>query len=369
MIKKIPSAGPWITNKEVEYVTDAVKNGWYENWFGYIDKFENSFANYIGAKYAISTSSCTGALHIILTALGIKKGDEVIVPEATWIATASSICYLGATPVFADIDRDTWCISVDDVREKITNKTKAILPVHNYGHPSDMEELCKIAHDKRIFIVEDAAPGIGSKIGDRLTGNFGDVSAFSFQGAKPLATGEGGMIVTDNKEIFDKCYYYWDHCRDSEKVLFNTEVGYKYKMSNIQAALGLAQLERIDDIIQKRRQIFFWYKERLELNNNFTLNVEREGYYNSFYVPTIILSENYNEEDRDRICNLLSERGVLNRPFWRPISKMVPRFEPADTPNADFICSRGINLPCATKLNEEDISYASTVINDVINGK
>lgn len=358
-MKTVASAGPWITQLEIDYVTDACANGWYGNWSGYIDKFEESFADWVGTKYAISTSSCTGALHIIMAALDIKEGDEVIVPEATWIATLSAIIYLGATPVFADIEEDTWCISPDDIERKITSRTKAIIPVHNYGHPADMRRIKEIASKYDIYVVEDAAPGIGSKIDGALVGGFGDVASFSFQGAKPLATGEGGMIVTNNEDIYKRCYYYWDHCRGSGKVLWNTDIGFKYKMSNLQAALGLGQLERVDDIIEKRRQIFFWYKEIFGENDRFVMNTERSGYYNSFYVPTIVLNNSYTESQRDALCDRMSEAGVLNRPFWRAISKMVPRFDAANTPIADGICARGINLPCASKLERDDIEYAA----------
>lgn len=358
-LKNIASAGPWITKHEIDYVTDACENGWYENWAEYIEKFEKSFASWLGVRYAISTSSCTGALHIILAALDLKPGDEVIVPEATWIATISAIAYLGATPVFADIEEDTWCISPEDIERKITKRTKAIIPVHNYGHPADMKMIKDIAAKYDLVVIEDAAPGIGSKINDKLTGTFGDVAAFSFQGAKPLVTGEGGMIVTDNEDIYRRCYYYWDHCRAPGKVLWNTDIGFKYKMSSLQAALGLGQLERVDEIIEKRRQIYFWYQEFLGNSNKFALNVERDGYYNNFYVPTIVLDKSFVESQRDLLSQKMSEAGVMNRPFWRPISKMVPHLTPAVTPIADGICARGINLPCASKLQRDDIEYAA----------
>jgi perosamine synthetase len=364
-MRKIPSAGPWITDKEVDYVTDACRNGWYENWSGYLDRFENAFASYIGVKHAIATSSCTGALHIAMKALDIGKGDEVIVPESTWVATAACVSYVGATPIFADIEPDTWCISPKDIKRKITKNTKAIIPVHMYGHPADMHAINKIASENGLVVIEDAAPGIGSKIGDKLVGSFGKAAAFSFQGAKPIVTGEGGMLTTDDDNFYDKAYYYWDHCRDANGTLFNTDVGVKYKMSNIQAALGLAQLERIDEIISKRRQIFFWYKEHLSKNTNISLNIEKEGYFNNFYVPTMILSECGNFNSRD-IMDKLTGKGVLNRPFFHCISKMMPVYNESITPIADSITSRGINLPCATLLTEDDIKYACEHINEIV---
>jgi len=364
-MKKIPSAGPWITDKEVKYVTDACKNGWYESWSGYLDQFEEAFAEYIGVKHALATSSCTGALHITMKALGLGPGDEVIVPESTWIATATCVSYVGATPVFADIEQDTWCISPDDIKNKITSKTKAIIPVHMYGHPADMMTINSIAEEYDITVIEDAAPGIGSKINDRAVGSFGKAAAFSFQGAKPIVTGEGGMLVTDDENFYDKAHYYWDHCRDNTQVLFNTDVGLKYKMSNIQAALGLAQLERIDEIIEKRRSIFNWYNQRIGDNKLIALNVERDGYYNNFYVPTMILSDE-SGLDYEVVMDRLTEKGVINRPFFRCISKMMPQYQNTDTPIADSITSRGINLPCASMLSEDDVDYASSVINEIV---
>lgn len=363
-MKNIPSAGPWITKKEIDYVTDAISNGWYENWSGYLDKFEKSFAEYLGVKHAIATTSCTGALHIMMKALGLGPGDEVIVPESTWIASVTCVDYVGATPVFADIEKDTWCIDPEDIRKKITNKTKAIIPVHMYGHPANMIEINKIAKEFGLTVIEDSAPSIGSKINDQLTGTFGLGAGFSFQGAKPIVTGEGGMLVTNDDNFYDKCFYYWDHCRKKGEVLFNDNYGLKYKMSNIQAALGLAQLERINEIIQKRRQIFFWYQRELQDNPFITLNTEREGIYNNFYIPTIILSSEFTM-DTTTVMKELADNGVANRPFFRCISKMMGH-APANTPVADFIASKGINLPCATIVTEEDIVYVSEIINKVV---
>ncbi len=365
-MKQIPSAGPWITNLEKRLVNDAISNGWYENWSNYITKFEKNFSKYINVKHSLTTSSCTGALHIILKAIGIKKGDEVIVPEVSWIATVSCIYYLGAKPIYCDIEKDTWCINPEDIKKKITKKTKAIIPVHMYGHPANMKKINKIAKEFNIFVIEDAAPGIGSKIDNKLTGSFGNASAFSFQGAKPIVTGEGGMICTNDSNLFDKIYFYWDHGRDKNKVLFNSEIGFKYKMSNIQAALGNAQLKRINTIINKRRKIFFWYKKFLGQNKKITLNCERDGYLNNFYVPSIVI-KNANEKIRDNLCQKLNLLGINNRPFFRPISKMLKNVKKSNTPVADQISSTGLNLPCASKLSKNDIKLASEKILKCLN--
>ena len=356
----IPSAGPWITDKEVEYVADAVRNGWYDNWSGYIDLFERAFARFIGVRHALSTSSCSGAMQIILRAMNIGPEDEIIVPEVTWIATCTGVSLLGATPVFVDVEPDTWCISPEAVKNAITRKTRAIISVDMYGHPADKTALNVIAQEHNLPIIEDAAPGIGSRYNGKMVGSFGRAAAFSFQGAKPIVTGEGGMIVTDDDDFYDRCHYYWDHCREPGKVLYNTDIGYKFKMANPLAALGLAQLERIDEIINKRRQIFSWYKQRLQSVTDLRLNVERPGCFSNFYVPTIIL------EESSQVCaqDLMSEMdasGIANRPFFRPLSKL-PMFNAAETPVADRLARQGINLPCASKMHEGEVERVCSLI-------
>lgn len=358
--RQIPSAGPWITQKEVDYVADACANGWYENWHDYLDRFERALCEMTETEFGLLTSSCTGALHIAMLALEIRPGDEVIVPEVTWLATATCVCYVGARPVFVDVERDTWTMDPESFRSAITSRTKAVIPVHMYGHPADMDAINAIAAEHGIAVIEDAAPGIGSRYQGRPAGSMGLAGAFSFQGAKPLVTGEGGALVTNDPDFFDRARWYWDHCRDSDKVLLNTGVGVKYKMSNIQAALGLAQVERVDEIIRKRREIFFWYQERLGEITGLGINTERNGCYNNYYVPTVILANEF-PLNPQQLMDSMTDAGIANRPFFRPISKM-PMFEPADTPVADFLSARGINLPCASKLTEDDVDYVCSFV-------
>lgn len=366
MKKEIPSGGPWITEKEVAYVADACAHGWYNHWHDYLDRFEQAMRELTGAKHAIATSSCTGALHIAMLALDLKPGDEVIVPEITWIATATGVCHVGATPVFVDLVPDTWCMDPEAFRAAITPRTKAVIPVHMYGHPAEMGAINAIAAEHGIAVIEDAAPGIGSKYHGKPAGSLGLAAAFSFQGAKPLVTGEGGMLVTSDDNFYDRAYYYWDHCRDTSKVLFNTGIGVKYKMANVLAALGLAQVERADEIIGKRRQIYFWYRDRLGDVPGLSLNVERENVYNSFYVPTMVLDADFGIEPAELMQRMDAE-GVKNRPFFRCLSKF-PMFKPADTPVSDHLAARGINLPCASKLTEDDVDYAAGVVRKLLLG-
>jgi len=362
--KLIQSAGPSITQKEIDYVSDAVKNGWYDNWNGYIKKFEQKFAEYIGVKYAISTSSCTGAMHLALAALDIKPGDEVIVPETTWIATAAVVTYLGATPVFVDVDKDSWTIDPESVKKAINKKTKGIMPVHLYGHPANMDEITKIAKEYGLFVLEDAAPSIGAQYKGRKTGSLGDVGAFSFQGAKLLVTGEGGMMVTNSDEIYEATSFLANQGRSKTIPFLIEKIGYKYKMSNIQAALGLAQLERIDELIEKKRQIYNWYKAKLEGAKGIKLSTEKEFVKSIHWMTSIVLEDSY-PYSREYFTDKLKERNIDTRPFFPQMSGF-PMFKKANNPVSEFVGKRGINLPTPLNLTKEQADYVSDNIIDLL---
>ena len=357
MKKIIQTAGPSIGQKEIDYVLDAVKNGWYENWSGYLDKFERKFAEYIGTKYAIPTSSCTGALHLALAALQIKKGDEVIVPDTSWIATAAVVKYVNATPVFVDVNRDSWTISPESIAKAISKKTKAIIPVHLYGHPADMDPIMEIAEENSLYVIEDAAPSIGASYKGKRTGALGDIAAFSFQGAKLMVTGEGGMLVTNNDEIYEKASSIANQGRDPNKQFWIKEIGLKYKMSNIQAALGLAQLERIDELIRKKRNIYEWYKYHLDGISGIQLSKESEWAKSIHWMTSIVLSNTVPIE-RDAFRAKLLDKNIDTRPIFPPMSGF-PMFKKVNNPVAEFIGRRGINLPTALKLEKDDIDFVS----------
>jgi len=291
--KLIPVTGPWITEKEIKYVTQAAKDGWNENYRKYIDLFEKNFSKYVGRKYALATSSCTAALHLSFLSLGLKKGDEIIVPNITWIASVEPLYWMGIKPVFADIESDTWCIDPIDIEKKITKKTKAIMVVDLYGHIADMKPILKIAKKHKLKVIEDAAEAVGSEYYGKKAGSFGDVSCFSFHGSKTVVTGEGGMLLTDNKKIIEKARFYSDHCKNPKKVFWNLEIGYKYKMSNFQAACGLAQLERIEELIAKKRNIFSWYQKRLSKIPGLQLNTERPHTKNTYWMVTVVFDKKY----------------------------------------------------------------------------
>ena len=358
--KLILTAGPSITEKEISYVNDAVANGWNEKWNEYIVKFEEQFAKYIGVKHALTTSSCTGAMHLALLSMGIGHGDEVIIPDITWVATASVVTYVGAKPVFVDIEEDTWCIDSTSIKKSITPNTKAIMPVHLYGHPSNMDEIQAISEENDLMILEDAAPSLGAEYHGKKTGSIGNASAFSFQGAKIAVTGEGGIFLTDDSSLYEKVAKLGDHGRSFTKPFWNDEIGYKYKMSNIQAALGLAQLERIEELVEKKRKIFSWYYDRLNSILGIQLNTERENCRNIYWMPTIVLGKSFGIS-RDILIQKLKEWNIDSRPSFYPLSHM-PMFETVHNQNAEKLSQYGINLPSGHNLTEEDIDYICNVI-------
>ncbi len=362
--ERIPVAGPWITQKEIDYVADAVANGWYENSTEYIQRFEEAFAQYMGVKYAISLPSCTSAIHLSLLALGIGAGDEVIVPDITWIATAAPITYVGATPVFADIDEKTWCISADSLQKCISAKTRAVIPVDLYGNMPSMDEIQKIAQDYNLAIIEDAAEAIGSEYKGRKAGSFGDTGVFSFHGSKTMTTGEGGMLVTDNPELHTRCLLLRDHGRQTGgKLFWNLEVAYKYKMSSMQGALGLAQLERIEELLTKKREIFQWYRDELGEYPGLTLNYESADIRNTYWMVTAIIKINPGL-DNSYLLQQMKMRHIDCRPFFYPLS-MLPAYQNSREAqkaqqinvNSYKISPYGLNLPSGFNMTRNKVRY------------
>lgn len=372
-MERIPVSGPWITQKEIDYVTDAVTNAWYSKANIYNERFERAFANYLGVKYAITLPSCTSAIHLSLLALGIGPGDEVIVPDVTWIASAAPITYVGATPVFADIDPKTWCLSAESFENCITPKTKTVIPVDLYGNMPNMDEVQDVAGRNDIAIIEDAAEAIGSEFHGKKAGSFGDAGVFSFHGSKTLTTGEGGMLVTDRKDLYDRALFLRDHGRKpGDKMFFNTEVAFKYKMSSMQAALGLAQLERVEELVSVKRKIFSWYQESLDQIEGITLNYEAPNTINTYWMVSIILDEKYGIR-KDRLIELMNAKGIDCRPFFHPLSSL-PAYEKSAQANqarhrnhmSYKISPSGINLPSGFNMAEEKVRFVCNALKDIL---
>ena len=358
----ILTAGPSISAKEACYAFDAASKGWNRNWSKYIDRFEESFKTFIGAKYALSTSSCTGALQIALMAAGIKKGDEVLVPDQTWVATAKAVQYVGATPVFCDVELDSWNLCALDAESRITNKTKAIMPVHMYGHPARMDKLLELAKRYELKIIEDAAPAIGASYKGKNCGTFGDFGCFSFQGAKLLVTGEGGMLTTNDQNLYERAKKIWDHGRDPSKAFWIDEQGVKFKMSNVQAAIGLGQIERAEELIQKKRRIFSWYENKLSAHPSISLNKEVENAHSIYWMSSILLSSDC-PITRDELMTKLRDRKIDTRPVFPAISQYpVWTSKQAPATNADFIGRNALNLPSGVNLSKAEVNYVADTI-------
>ena len=362
----ILTAGPSISQYESCYAYDAAQNGWNSNWSKYLVELQEKFKEFIGVKYALATSSCTGAMHIALAALDIGPGDEVIVPDQTWVATANAVRYVGATPVFVDINIDNWTIDPHQIEIAITPKTKAIMPVHMYGHPASMEEILAIAKKNNLFVVEDAAPSIGAEFNGRKTGSFGHFSAFSFQGAKLMVTGEGGMLLTDDDDLYAKAKKIWDQGRNSEINIpfWIDEKGLKYKMSNVQAAIGLGQLNRINTLVAMKRRIFDWYSKYLSSNNYVVLNRESESCKSIYWMTSIRILEN-SKINRNQLMARLREDNVDTRPVFPAISQ-YPIWDNNDLkpqPIAFHVGNNCINLPSGVCLLESEVKYVCSRIN------
>ncbi|HYK88916.1 MAG TPA: DegT/DnrJ/EryC1/StrS family aminotransferase [Acidobacteriota bacterium] len=371
--ERISVAGPWITAKEVSYVADAAANAWYGNARMYNDRFERAFAEYTGTRYAVSLPSCTSAIHLALAALGIGPTDEVIVPDVTWIASAAPITYVGATPVFADIDAKNWCLSPESVEGLITPQTRAILAVDLYGNMAEMDALRSISRQHCLALIEDAAEAIGGEYKGRRAGSLGDIGVFSFHGSKTLTTGEGGMLVTDNREVYDRIQVLRDHGRKpGDRMFFNTEIAFKYKMSSVQAALGLAQLERVGELIEQKRRLFRWYEEALSGIEGLSLNHEAPGTRSSYWMVTVVLAPSF-EITKNRLMELLSTARIDTRPFFHPLSSL-PAYE-GSRPAADArrrnrvsyaVSASGINLPSGFNMDQDKVKYVCRSLRDIL---
>ncbi|MBI1839367.1 MAG: DegT/DnrJ/EryC1/StrS family aminotransferase [Verrucomicrobia bacterium] len=367
----IPVSGPWITQKEIDYVTDAVTNAWYSNANMYHERFEAAFARYLDLRFAVSLPSCTSAIHLALLALGVGPGDEVIVPDCTWIASAAPISYVGATTVFADIDPITWCLSSDSFAAAITPRTRAVIPVNLYGGMPDLKAIRAIASAQGVAVIEDAAESIGSELGGRRAGAWGDVGVFSFHGSKTLTTGEGGMLVTDRADLRDRVLFLRDHGRmPGDRMFRNTEIGWKYKMSSMQAALGLAQLERVDQLIARKREVFSWYAEDLGDAPGVTLNAEPAGTRNSYWMVTAVLAPELGLT-KEIVLQRLWDQKIDARPFFHPLSSLPayahsPQAAAARAQNRTSyqISPWAVNLPSALNLTRDQVHRVTRTLRE-----
>jgi perosamine synthetase len=351
----IPISQPSICEKEISYVTDAVKSGWVSSLGKYIYMFEEQFAIYCGTKYAVAISNGATALHLALVSLGITADDEVIIPDLTFVETGSAVKYIGAKVVTVDVDEDTLCISPEAIRKAITSKIKAIIPVHLYGHSANMEEINKIPKEYNLFVVEDAAEAYGAEVNSKKVGRLSDVGVFSFYGNKIITSDEVGMITTNDNELYKKMRYLRDHAMSKEKRYWHTEVGFNYRMTNLQATLGVAQFERIDEFLAKKKEIFEWYKEGLKDIKGIRLN------YQAPWAKNVCLElDGYNESKRDEFIQKLKAQNIDSRPYFYPVSDMSV-YKEADIPITHKVYQRGLNLASYFDITKEQVNYIDIV--------
>lgn len=369
MNKKIALAGPDITQKEVDYVVDAVKNGWYETYDMHIKKLEKTFADYVGAKYAIATYCGTHALHLATIALELGPGDEVIVTDQSYIATALAVSYAGAECVFVDIDPDTLCIDPSLIEAAITDKTKAIMLVHFAGMAAKMDEIMRIASKYHLKVIEDACQLVGGKYKDKYVGTIGDIGAYSFQGSKIAVGGEGGMFVTNDEALYKRALHYGTFCRnDAISYLWSDDIGYNYRISNVTAALILAQVERIDELIEKKKKIYEWYHEFLgDCKQIRLLNISRDCESNYSYVVGYL--EDSSIITRDELLDKLLELNIHARPGYPSMSAMPNYERRIKVPVSVKYWKEGIVLPTALNLTREDIKYVCTKVQQLVEGR
>ena len=356
MNQRIHYTKPSITELEVEYATDAARNGWGVRCYEYINRFEEAFKKHLGVKYAIATSSCTGALHMGLAALGVERDDEVILGDTNWIASAAPITYLGAKPIFVDVLPDSWCIDPSKVEAAITPRTKAIIAVHLYGNLCDMDALLAIGAKHGIPVIEDAAEAIGSIWHGRRAGSIGRFGTFSFHGTKTLTTGEGGIFVSNDDALYERVLTLSNHGRAQGQIkqFWPDVVGFKYKMSNLQAAIGCAQLQRIEQLIAAKRRIFAYDADALR-DLPLRMNPEPTGVQNGYWMPSIVVNEGISF-DREELLAAFKVDNIDGRVFFWPLS-MLPIFVRKPENIVSYgLYERAINLPSYHDLTDNEIN-------------
>ena len=361
----IPLCVPEIKGNEWKYIKECLDTNWVSSAGSYVDKFEKDFKNYLKIKKSVVTSNGTTALYLALKVLEIGEGDEVIVPSFTFISPVNTIKYVGAEPVFVDVCKDTYVMDVQKVEELITSKTKAILPVHLYGHPVDMDRLIYTAEKHNLYIIEDATESLGCLYKDRYVGTIGDIGCFSFNGNKLITTGAGGMLVTNNEKWGENAKFLSTQAKVSNenKSFYHPEIGYNFRMPNILAAMGCAQLENIDEYIKIKRENAAYYNELLKDIKGIALPIEKEWAKNVYWLYSIVVEDEYGI-NRDQLIKILAENRIESRPFFIPVHEMPPYVDckHGDLSVTEELSRKGINLPSSVGLTKEEIEKVCEVI-------
>jgi len=369
----IPVCKPWLPGKEKEYADDAIETNWISSGGKYIEKFEESFSKFCGTKYGVCCTSGLAALHLACAAIGLRKGDEVIVPTFTMAASVNAIIFTGATPVLVDCDKETYCIDVNKIEEKITERTKAIMPVHIYGHPCDMDKIAELAKKYNLFVIEDAAEAHGAEYKGKLCGNMSDIGCFSFYANKVLTTGEGGMCVTNNKDFADRMRKLRNHAFDVPRFT-HAEVGFNYRLTNIQAGIGCAQVENAQMLVEARRNVGTRYNLIFKDILGIILPVEKPNMKNVYWMYGIVLGDEI-KLSKEEVMEKLKEKGVETRSFFIPmhqqpayINKTVENAPNClgEFPVADRISKRGFYLPSSSNITNDEIRYVYNTLKEIL---
>lgn len=349
----IPVYKPDLSGNEKKYLIDCLESTWISSKGEYIEKFEKEFKSFTKAEFCTSVSNGTVAIHLALLALNITIGDEVLVPTLTYIASVNPIIYVRAKPVFVDSLKSTWQIDPDDIKRKITPKTKAIIVVHLYGHAAEMDIIIDIARKHKIYVIEDCAEAFGTLYHGKHVGTFGDIGTFSFYGNKTITCGEGGMVITNDKSIYEKIIKLKNQGISELREYWHDVIGYNYRMTNMQAAVGLAQIERAEQFIKRKREIAFFYKNYLR-NLPISVHEEAPGIFHSYWMTSILTED---QRDRDDLRNFLRNEGIETRPVFYPVHAMAPYNINEHFPGAEYISQRGINLPSWPALSDHSLQY------------
>lgn len=363
----IPVCEPKIGTDELINVMECVNTGWISSKGAFIKEFERLFSEYCGSKYGIACSSGTSALHLALASIDVKKGREVIIPDYAMIAVPNSVSYTGARFIPVDVEPDYWTIDTKRVSERINSRTKAIIAMHTYGHPCKMDTLLEIANEKGLYLIEDAAEAHGAEYKGRRVGGIGDIGCFSFYANKIITTGEGGMVVTDNKRLADRVRLLRDHAHEKERFL-HRYLGYNYRMTNLQAALGVAQMKRIDEFINTRRNNAYYYNRCLNKIGGIVTPREASWAKNVFWMYSILIN-NSSIIDRDGLMKYLLKKGVETRRAFYPVHQQPlykKEYSEEEYPNSDRVSDRGMYLPSGNTLNKERMNKVIETIKEVM---
>lgn len=359
----LPIAEPWIDHEELELVSEAVRSGFVSSVGPFIAAFEDRFAQFCGARHGVAVNNGTAALHLALAALGVGPGDEVLIPALTFVATANAVTYVGARPVLVDVSPDHWCLETSQLRQKLTSRTKAVIAVHLYGHPCDMDALLAFAEEHGLLVIEDAAEAHGARVRGRRVGALGHVGCFSFYGNKIVTTGEGGMCVTNDAALADRMQYLKGHGMRPERRYWHEEVAFNYRMNNLQAALGLAQMGKVEAMIATKRRVASYYQDRLaplEAAGVLRLPTEMDWAESVYWLYSIVVEGS--ETGAAGLALRLRELGIETRPLFVPMHRLPPYRDSAAYPVAERLSERGLSLPSGVRLSAADLDRVSDAV-------